>query len=105
MLPPSKQRLRGLVEGATVDAYDESEQRTGFFTMIEENLALPFATDVLGVEVMVERVDMNPEEGIVAICRRGRKRQAIPILDLPLPNPLPRGAEGIEAYRYWIRGM
>jgi len=27
---------------ALVDAYDESEQRTGFFTMIEEHLPLPF---------------------------------------------------------------
>jgi hypothetical protein len=38
--PPSKRRLRELVEDAVVDAYTESEQRTGLFTMIEDHLAL-----------------------------------------------------------------
>jgi len=103
--PPSKRRLEKLIGEATVDAHDESEARSGFFTLIEENLALPFDTEVLGVEVTVERVAMNTAEEIVAICRRDRKRQAIPILDLPLPKPLPRGMEWIEAYRYWMRGM
>jgi hypothetical protein len=29
-----------------VDAYGEDEQQTGFYTMIEENLTLPFTTTV-----------------------------------------------------------
>ncbi len=90
-----------MIEQATVDAYDESEQITGWFTMIEENLAVPFETMVLGVSVTVERIDLNRSEQIVAVCRRGRDRQALPILDLPLPAPPPDGAEWIEAYRKW----
>ena len=39
--------------------------------------------------------------GIVAICVHGKHRQAIPILDLPLPDPPPQGAEWIAAYRRW----
>ncbi len=101
--PPSKRRLRELVEDAVVDAYTESEQRTGF-TMIENHLALPFDTDVLGVAVGVERIDLTVADQIVAICRRGSKRQSIPILDLPLPKPPPTGAEWIEAYRLWAKG-
>ncbi|HVB82779.1 MAG TPA: calcium-binding protein [Candidatus Binataceae bacterium] len=93
-----------MIEEATVDAYTESEQRVGFFTIIEARLAVPFTTCVLGVEVSVERVDMNSAEEIVAICRRGRARQAIPIFQLPLPKPPPRGAEWIEAYRRWMKG-
>ena len=31
-----------MIEQATVDAYGEAEQITGWFTMIEENLAKPF---------------------------------------------------------------
>ena len=46
----SGRRLAALIEQATVDAYNESEQATGFFTMIEENLALPFVTQMLGPE-------------------------------------------------------
>lgn len=100
----SAAKLKRLIEEATVDAYGESEQRVGFLTMIEENFALPFVTRILDVEVAVERIDMNTAEEIVAICRRGRTRQAIPILDLPLPKPIPNGAEWIEAYRRWAKG-
>jgi hypothetical protein len=99
----SDAKLKRLIEEATVDAYNESEQRVGFLTMIDENLALPFATQVLGIEVSVERIDMSAADAIVAVCRRGRTRQAIPILELPLPKPAPSGAEWIEAYRRWMR--
>jgi len=99
----SKARLAEMIEEATVDAYGESEQVTGWFTMIDDNLAVPFATTVLGVPVTVERVDLNRSEQIVAVCRRGRDRQPLPILDLPLPSPPPDGAEWIEAYRQWRR--
>lgn len=102
--PPSKREIEALVEQATVDAYDESEQRTGFLTMLEDSLALPFETEVLGVAVTVERIDLTEADEIVTICRRGGSRQAIPILDLPLPAPPPAGAEWIEAYRHWARG-
>lgn len=36
---------------------------------------------------------------MVAICRRDAHKQAILILDLPLPDPTPDGVESIEAYR------
>src|SRR2546430_554507 len=87
--PPSKRRLEKLVSDAIIDAYTDSKQRTGLFTMIEENLALPFDTEVLGLAVSVERVDLTIADEIVAISRRGSKRQSIPILDLPLPKPPP----------------
>lgn len=90
-----------MIEEATVDAHDESEQITGWFTMIEDNLAVPFETTVLGAPVTVERVNLSRDEQIVAICRRGHERQSLAILDLPLPTPAPDGAEWIEAYRRW----
>lgn len=42
----SRARLDELVEEAIVDCYNESEQATGLYTMIEDNLAFPFATTV-----------------------------------------------------------
>ena len=102
--PPRRAHLERLVEEAIVDAYNESEQRCGLFTMIDDRLALPFDTEVLGVPVTVERVDLTEADEVVAICRRGRNRQPIAILDLPLPSPRPDGAEWIEAYRYWACG-
>jgi hypothetical protein len=97
-------KLERLIEEAVVDAYNEPEQRTSLYTMLDERLEMPFKTEVLGVEVTVERVDLTEAEEIVAICTRGRKRQAIPILELPLPSPPPRGSEWIEAYRRWASG-
>ena len=93
--------LDKLIEEATTDAYNESEQAGGFFAMIEENLALPFVTQVLGQEVTVAKLDITKRDEIVAICSRGKAAQAIPILDLPMPNPRPEGAEWIDAYRRW----
>ena len=93
--------LDKLIEEATTDAYNESEQAGGFFARIEENLALPFVTQVLGQEVTVAKLDITKRDEIVAICARGKATQAIPILDLPMPNPRPEGAEWIDAYRRW----
>ena len=73
--------------------------------MMENDLATPFTTQVLGVEVAVERIDMTDADEIVAICKRGSKRQRIPIVDLPLPSPPPKGAEWIAAYRHWRKGF
>ncbi|HTF86918.1 MAG TPA: calcium-binding protein [Planctomycetota bacterium] len=95
-------RLDALVAQATIDAYGDSEQRCGFFTMLEEHLDLPFETEVLGKTVIVERLDINEADEIVAVCRSGSRRQRVSILDLPLPNPAPRGAEWIAAYRHWL---
>lgn len=99
----AKVRLAEMIEEATVDAHGESEQVTGWFTAIGEHLAVPFETMVLGVPVTVERVDLDRDQQIVAVCRRGRSRQLLAILDLPLPSPPVDGAEWIEAYRLWRR--
>ena len=93
--------LDKLIEEATTDAYNESEQAGGFFAMIEENLALPLVTQVLGQEVTVAKIDITKRDEIVAMCARGKVTQAIPILDLPMPGPRPEGAEWIDAYRRW----
>ena len=98
----SEAELDALVAEATVDCYHDDEQLTGLYTMIEENLALPFTTRVLGVDVTVDSVDVAAAGQIVATCYRGPDRQAIGILDLPLPSPPPGGAEWIAAYRRWV---
>ena len=96
-----KAELAAMIEEATVDAYNEDEQLTGLFTMLEEHLDVPFTTAVLGVEVTVRGVDLTLDGRIVALCTRGGIRQLIDILELPLPNPVPEGAEWIDAYRHW----
>ncbi|MEU4215071.1 hypothetical protein [Actinoplanes sp. NPDC026623] len=92
--------LEAMIEEATVDAYNDDEQRISLFTAIEDHSILPFTTTVLGVEVAVTKIDLT-DDGIVAVCARGRNRQRIDLLDLPLPTSPPKGAEWIDAYRYW----
>jgi hypothetical protein len=93
----SDEELDSLIEEATVDAYDESEQMIGFHTMISENLEMPVKTQVLGVEVKVEKLVLTDDNQIAVICMRGKSSQRIPILDPPLPKPPPKGAEWIGA--------
>jgi predicted regulator of amino acid metabolism with ACT domain len=100
----SKAELDRLIAEATVDAYDEDEQMSGFYTALEDSLEVPFKTQVLGVEVLVERLDMAEDGAIVAVCARDKFRQKISILELPLPTPPPEGSVWIEAYRRWAGG-
>jgi hypothetical protein len=99
----SKRHLKELVEEATVDCYDEEEQAMGLCTMIEENLALPFETTVLGTRADVVSLDIGDDGRLAAVCRAGRHSQRIALVDLPLPSPPPDGAEWIAAYRLWMK--
>ena len=101
----SKAKLEALIEEVIVDAYNEDEQNVGLLTMMQEHLALPFSVSILGVEAIVEKVDMTRDGRVVAVCQRNGVRQKIEILDLPLPTPAPVGAEWIAAYSYWRRGF
>jgi hypothetical protein len=101
----SAARLAEMVEEATVDANDESEQIMGWFTMFENHLELPFETEVLGVRVTVEAIEQRDDNRFVAMCKRGKESQAIEITELPAPREKPAGAEWIEAYRQWRGGQ
>jgi uncharacterized protein (UPF0262 family) len=102
--PSGAARLDEMIAEATADCYDESEARTGFFSLLEENLAVPFETTLLGIQVKVERLELSDAGEIAAVCRRGKERLRISILDLPLPTPRPAGTEWIDAYKRWAQG-
>ena len=93
-------QLDALIEEAAVDAYGDSEQASGFLACFEQ-IAVPFTTKVLGVEVSVTGFDLTDDEALVAVCRRGKATQRIPVLNLPLATPPPEGHAWIAAYRRW----
>ena len=97
-------QLDELIEEATLDCYDEEEQASGFFTIIDDNVALPFTTRILGVEASVAAVVLSDDGRIKAVCERNGEQQRIDLIDLPLPSRLPEGAEWIAAYRRWVEG-
>jgi hypothetical protein len=97
-----EEELDALVEEATIDAYGDDEQLSGFAVMIEDKLEMPFETTILGVTIIVKGVTQTAA-GIMADCVRDGYQQAIHVLNLPLPEPPPKGAEWIAAYRHWAR--
>ena len=101
-IPLSKNQLDALVEEATVDCYDEEEQLSGLYCVLEENLTLPFETEVLGQVVAVTALEQT-ERDIVVRCCRGAATQLLSLLHLPVPEPPPRGAQWIYAYRHWVQ--
>lgn len=94
--------LDELVEEATVDAYDAEEEVSGFFSLMDDELKLPFETTVLGVAATVETIEQTENNDIVPVCRAGKLRQRIRLVDLPLPKPEPKGAKWIAAFRHWL---
>jgi hypothetical protein len=93
-----------LIEEAIVDCYDEYEQATGLFTIIENELEIPFTTRIFGLKVAVVAVEQDDSGlGIVAVCERQGERQRLSLSDLPLPSRPPEGPQWIAAYRLWAR--
>ncbi len=67
-------------------------------TCLQDNVSLPFTTTVLDSAVEVIGFEDGACGGLVAICRRGRSRQRIPLADLPLPTPAVADHAWIHAY-------
>lgn len=93
--------LDALIAEATADCHDTSEQTYGMYAMLLDHLEMPFATEILGMEAVVEDVTMDDAERLMAVCSRGSHRMVLPLQDLHLPSPPPRGAEWIAAFRRW----
>jgi hypothetical protein len=100
-----RKRLEALIEEACVDAYNESEQATGFYTWIDENVTFPFPAQVIGESVTVMSVDFDREgEALEAICRRKGREYRVALEQIAWEGEGPVGAERIEAYRLWKTG-
>ena len=77
-----------MIEEATVDAYGECEQATGWFTVLGDNLDVPFETEVLGVMVTVKR-RRRMRGGESRSQERGQRRHH-DVLERPVGNRAPR---------------
>jgi len=97
---PSNAELDLIIEDALTDAYDEYEQISGFFCVLEDKVPLPFETTLLGITVTVTDLDYT-DDAVLAVVRRGKQKQKIPLETLPLPSPLPAGGNYLLAYRRW----
>jgi hypothetical protein len=97
-----KTTLEALIHRAIVDTEDPEEQQMGFYEALEEHLRFPFKTQLAGVPVVVRGLDIGEDNEVMAVCVRDGERVGVPLLDLPIPKPPPKGAEWIEAFRLWV---
>lgn len=95
------------LDEATVDAKDESEQHSGLFYAIAEEMQFPFAAKVLGEDVKVVSAEWpeNDDFGIDLVCERNGQQHRIEARSVELVSPLPDGHLFLAAYLDWKQRM
>jgi hypothetical protein len=99
------ERLRELIEEATVDCYNEEEQYEGVRIMVVDNVVCPFSAKMIGETVEVTALEeARTGRGVMAVCRYKDKDYRIDINSLEWSDDRPEGFEWIEAYFEWQKG-
>jgi hypothetical protein len=99
---PDRKKLRALIDQATSDSVDESDEHAGLLSMIREEVTCPFAARVQGEEVECLRFEWPKNGyGLNAVCKTKDKTRVVDISSLEWVEPRPRGHEWIEAYFAW----
>jgi hypothetical protein len=95
-------RLRALIDQATSDSQDESDEHAGLLSTIREEVACPFRARIGGEDVECIRLEWPKNGyGLNAVCRSKGKTEVVDICKLEWVEPLPKGHEWIEAYFAW----
>jgi hypothetical protein len=95
-------RLRALIDRATGDSMDESDEHAGLLSTIREEVVCPFTARFGGEEVECVRLEWPKQGyGLNAVCKSKGKTQIVDISKLEWVEPLPKGHEWIEAYFAW----
>jgi hypothetical protein len=97
-----REKLRALIDQATSDSVDESDEHAGLLSTIREEVACPFPARVNGEEVDCVRFEWPRNGyGLNAVCMAKGKTMIVDIAALEAIEPLPKGHEWIEAYFAW----
>jgi hypothetical protein len=95
-------KLRALIDQATGDCVDESDEHAGLLSVIREEVACPFPARVAGEDVECIRFEWPKNGyGLNAACKSKSKTFVVDIGALEWVEPLPKGHEWIEAYFAW----
>jgi len=98
----STKKLRALIDQATSDSVDESDEHAGLLSMIREEVVCPFRARVGGEDVDCIRFEWPKNGyGLNAVCKAGGKTLVVDIAKVEAVEPLPKGHEWIEAYFAW----
>jgi hypothetical protein len=95
-------KLRALIDQATSDSADESDEHAGLLSVIREEVVCPFTARVSGEIVECVRFEWPKNGyGLNAVCRSKHDTHVVDISMLEWVEPLPKGHEWIEAYFAW----
>ncbi len=99
-----QEHLNELIQEATIDCYDVSEEFSGIMTMLEDNVTCPFQAKIIGETVEVMSLEW-PDYGnsVKAVCKNKNKKYTVDIGSFEWIEPLPEGFEWIEAYFQWYK--
>jgi hypothetical protein len=79
------QSLSELVDSIVVDAYGTDEQLMAFLTVFDDEVDLPCAAQILGVEIEVVAFDLEGDERrglVVRCCRNGGATDVVSLADV-----------------------
>lgn len=97
---PDDQSLDAMLDQVTLGRFDRGEQAWSLWTVLCDQLRLPFGTQILGLDAVVERLELDASDAIMAICSREGGPLRVPLADLLVPAGA-AGAEWVSAYRRW----
>ena len=97
-----RKKLRALIDQATRESSDESEEHAGLLSVIRDEVQCPFTARVGNEVVECERLEWPKNGyGLNAVCKSSGKTQVVDISRLEWVDPLPKGHEWIDAYFAW----
>ena len=102
----NEERLRELVDEATVDCYDEEEQFWGMLATLGDALDFPITATLIGEQVELIGIDSetsSSHRGIVARVRHKGQEYSVSLADLQINDTNSHNVEWLAAYHYWLR--
>ncbi len=97
-----RKKLRALIDQATRESSDESEEHAGLLSVIRDEVQCPFTARVENEVVECERLEWPKNGyGLNAVCKSSGKTRVVDISRLEWVDPLPKGHEWIDAYFAW----
>ena len=93
--------IQDCTECATVDAYGEYKQATGWLTCLEDVFDDIQKVKVAGEVVTLKGFDLEHDVVVVAICEKNRKKLRLTLDSIELIDPTPVQKLWLEAWLAW----
>ncbi len=91
-----------IIEEATMDCYDESEQISGWACLLDDRIKTPCKCIVGNEKAVLEKIDTEDNSYVViGILRLNKTKIRVFIQDITFENS--KAMQHINAYKYWCK--